>query len=180
MKLLVISDIDDLHWRGGTGQADLILSCGDVADQLILEAAEAYHCPTVFAVRGNHDYNHQQEFPEPIVDLHMATRQFNGLTFGGFNGAWQYKPRGHYLYSQSEVCELMSPFPPVDILISHNSPRGVHDRDDGLHTGFDGLVNYLIEHKPQYLLHGHQHINRETQCDGTRVICVYGWREMEI
>lgn len=42
MKLLVLADIDDLHWHHGTGQADLIISCGDVYDQVILEAANAY------------------------------------------------------------------------------------------------------------------------------------------
>ncbi|MEI6564624.1 MAG: metallophosphoesterase [bacterium] len=180
MKLLLISDIDELHWRHGAGEADLILSLGDTADQVILEASKAWNCPHVFAVRGNHDHNSDTAFPEPVIDLHMTTLKFSGMTFGGLNGAWQYKPRGHFLYEQSEVCKFMSAFPPVDILISHNSPRGVHDREDGLHTGFDGLMNYIFEHKPLFLFHGHQHINRETMCDATRVICVYGWRVMEI
>lgn len=73
MKLLLIADMDDLHWRHGAGQADLILSLGDNADQLILEAAQAYHCPHIFAVRGNHDYNADSPFPAPIIDLHMNT-----------------------------------------------------------------------------------------------------------
>ena len=180
MKFLLLSDIDELHWRNGTGQADLILSLGDVADQVILEASKAYNCSNVFAVRGNHDHNDNTPLPEPIIDLHMTTKEFKGMTFGGLNGAWQYKPRGHFLYHQSEVCKFMSAFPYVDILISHNSPRGVHDREDGLHTGFDGLTNYILEHKPKYLFHGHQHMNRETTCDATKVICVYGWKVMEI
>ena len=182
MKLLLISDIDELHWRNGSGQADLILSLGDVADQVILEASKAYNCPHVFAVRGNHDHDEGQPFPKPIIDLHMSTQKFNGMTFGGLNGA--LKPHGHpaiipFLYEQTEVCRYMSAFPPVDILISHNSPRGVHERNDDSYAGFDGLMNYLFEHKPKYLFHGHQHINRETTCDATRVICVYGWRVME-
>lgn len=183
MKLLVISDIDDLHWRGGTGQADLILSCGDVADQLILEAAIAYNCTNIFAVRGNHDPDENRPFPPPIVDLHMSAKEFNGLKFGGLNGALH--PTGHpfkipFLYHQSEVNHYMSAFPPVDVFISHNSPRGIHERDDYHYAGFDGLENYLIEHKPKYLFHGHQHINKETQYGETKVLCVYGWREMEI
>jgi len=182
MKLLLISDIDELHWRNGSGQADLILSLGDVADQVILEASKAYNCPHVFAVRGNHDHDEGQPFPKPIIDLHMSTQKFNGMTFGGLNGA--LKPHSHpaiipFLYEQTEVCRYMSAFPPVDILISHNSPRGVHERNDDSYAGFDGLMNYLFEHKPKYLFHGHQHINRETTCDATRVICVYGWRVME-
>ena len=42
MKILVLADIDDFHWKAGTGQADLVVSCGDVADQVIFEAAEAH------------------------------------------------------------------------------------------------------------------------------------------
>jgi Icc-related predicted phosphoesterase len=185
MKLLLIADIDDLHWKHGAGDADLILSLGDNADQLILEAAKAYHCPHVFAVRGNHDHNADAPFPAPISDLHMTVQKFNGMTFGGLNGA--LKPYGHYrqakhpfLHEQSEVCRYMSAFPAADVFISHNSPRGVHERNEDAYAGFDGLINYIFEHKPKYLFHGHQHINRETACDATKVICVYGWKVMEI
>ncbi len=31
MKLLVLADIDDLHWRGGGGRADALLALGDMA-----------------------------------------------------------------------------------------------------------------------------------------------------
>ena len=186
MKLLLISDIDELHWRNGSGLADLILSCGDNADQLILEASKAYNCPNVFAVRGNHDHDEGKPFPKPIIDLHMTTQKFNGMTFGGLNGALsvnrhrRYGSKHPFLHEQSEVCRYMSAFPPVDILISHNSPKGIHERDDDHYAGFDGLENYILEHKPKYLFHGHQHINRETKYDETKVICVYGWKVMEV
>ncbi len=68
MRILVIADVDDFHWRHGTGRADVLLSCGDVSDQVILEAAEAYGCETILAVKGNHDNN--EPFPKPIIDLH--------------------------------------------------------------------------------------------------------------
>ena len=42
----------------------MLLSCGDVSDRVILEAAEANACKIVFAVKGNHDAN------APILDLH--------------------------------------------------------------------------------------------------------------
>jgi len=34
MKLLIIADIDDLHWKHDEGRADILLSCGDVADRM--------------------------------------------------------------------------------------------------------------------------------------------------
>ena len=67
MRLLILADIDDLHWRAETGNADLVVACGDTADSLILEAAAAFGCATIFAVKGNHDS--AAPFPKPIIDL---------------------------------------------------------------------------------------------------------------
>jgi hypothetical protein len=40
MRLLILADIDDLHWHCGEGNADILLACGDITDQVILEAAQ--------------------------------------------------------------------------------------------------------------------------------------------
>lgn len=178
MKILVVSDIDDYHWKHGAGQADLILSCGDVSDQVILEAAEAYMCKKIFAVKGNHDTN--ALFPSPIVDLHLQVKTYGGLKFGGLNGSWKYKPTGYFLYDDWEVQEFLSSFPPVNIFISHNSPRGIHDTEDGVHYGFEGLLTYIQIAKPIFLIHGHQHVNTETKLEETRIIAVYGKKMIEI
>lgn len=73
MTLRLIADIDDFNWSHGSGQADVLVACGDVCDQ-------------------------------------------------------------------AEVSDMLAGFPPVDVFIAHNSPRGVHDRDDEIHTGFDALT----------------------------------------
>ena len=83
MHLLVLADIDDFRWRGGRGRADLLVSLGDIADAVILEAADSWHCPAVFAVKGNHDSG--APFPVPVVDLHLRTMELGGLRFGGLN-----------------------------------------------------------------------------------------------
>ena len=174
MRILAIADIDDLRWRGGSGHADLLISCGDVSDPVILEAAEAYRCSRIFAVKGNHDS--PSPFPSPIADLHLRRESFGGLTFGGFNGSWKYKSRGHFLHEQAEAMDLLKDFPPVDIFVSHNSPRGIHDKEDGIHAGFDALTAYIPLAKPRLLIHGHQHRDVETPCAGTKVLGVYGHR----
>ena len=165
MKLLVLADIDAFHWRHGTGQADVILSCGDVVDQVILEAAQAYGCSTVLAVKGNHDS--PAPFTAPLQDLNMRVVECGGLRFGGFHGSWQYKPRGHFLYDQSAATAMLAQLPAADILISHNSPSGIHDRDDGVHLGFDGLNAYIAKARPRLGIHGHQHVSIETQVGDT-------------
>ena len=178
MRLLVLADVDDIHWRGGTGQADILVSCGDVCDQLIIQAAEAYGCRRIFAVKGNHDLI--SPFPEPIADLHLRMEVWDGVRFGGFNGSWKYKPKGPFLYEQDEATELIASSPGVDFFVSHNSPRGIHDQDDEIHTGFEALVEYIRRHKPKVLIHGHQHLDSETELAGTRVIGVYGHRVLEV
>ena len=178
MRLLVIADIDDLRWKGGSGQADLLIACGDVSDPVILEVAEAYHCNRIFAVKGNHDF--PGPFPSPIVNLHLSASEHLGISFGGFNGSWKYKPRGHFLYEQDEATDLLKAFPHVDVFVSHNSPRGIHDKEDEIHTGFDAFSEYIRMQKPKVLIHGHQHVNIETEVYGTRVIGVYGHRVIEI
>ena len=178
MKILAIADIDDFHWNHGPGQADVLLSCGDVSDQVILEAANAYNCQVIFAVKGNHDT--PERFAKSIVDLHLQTSEYAGFRFGGLNGSWKYKPRGHYLYEQGEVENFLLAFPAVDVFLSHNSPRGIHDKEDGVHYGFDGLNAYLAKAKPKLLIHGHQHVERETVVDETRVLCVYGYKIIEV
>jgi Icc-related predicted phosphoesterase len=170
MRILVLADFDDLHWQHGRGQTDLILALGDISDCLILEAAEAFGVPPIFAVKGNHDS--ATAFPEGITDLHLRTVEFGGYKFGGLNGSWKYKPRGHFLYEQDEVMSLLTQLPAVDVLISHNSPRGIHDKPDDVHTGFDAFNWYIEQHKPKLVFHGHQHVNRETAIGTTKVIGV--------
>jgi Icc-related predicted phosphoesterase len=178
VKLLVLADIDDLHWRGPGGRADALVALGDMADAVILEAAAAWSCPHVLAVKGNHDGD--APFPAPVADLHLRTHELGGLRFGGLNGCLQYKPRGSFLYYQEEVEAFLEDFPAVDVFASHNSPRGVHDREDEVHTGFTALNAYIERAQPHLLLHGHQHVDRETQVGQTRVIGIYGWRVIEI
>ena len=80
------------------------------------------------------------------MDLHLRVVTLaNGLRIGGFNGSWKYKPRGHFLYDQDEAAVLLQQLPAVDILVTHNSPADVHERDADVHQGFlDGLLVLLV------------------------------------
>ena len=178
MRILSIADIHDFHWQHGVGQADILLSCGDVSDQVILEAADAYGCDSIFAVKGNHDSD--APFGESIIDVHLQSPEHGGLRLGGLNGSWKYKPHGHFLYEQWEVEGFLSAFPPVDIFLSHNSPGGIHDKEDKVHCGFDGLNTYIGRARPKVLIHGHQHFDGETISARTRVIGVYGYKMIDI
>jgi predicted phosphodiesterase len=179
MRILILADNDAFTWTGPSQPVDLVVSCGDVYDPLILTAAKACSAAQILAVKGNHDL--PSVFPVPITDLHLQVVTLpNGMRVGGFNGSWKYKPRGNYLYSQDEAAALIGQLPPVDILISHNSPAGVHERDTDVHQGFVALTDYIGRHSPRLLIHGHQHVSRETVVGGTRIVGVYGSMVVEV
>ena len=178
MKLLVLADDDSVRHNIQTERADVLVSCGDIYESIILQVAQSIQCPRILAVKGNHDSG--ELFPPPIVDLHLITHTVGGVRFGGFNGSWRYKSRGHFLYEQEEVEHLMASFPPVDVFVAHNSPRHVHDRDDDVHFGFEAFVGYIERARPRWFIHGHQHVDQETVIGQTRVIGVYGQRWLTI
>ncbi len=175
---IILADYEDIEWDGGTGQADVLISCGDVPDAVILEAAEAHGCRRILAVKGNHDL--PTPFPPPIEDIHLNVVEIDGVRFGGLQGAWRYKPRGHFLYSQEEASRFLAAFPHVDVLVCHNSPAGVHDRNDGVHYGFKGITTYIEMEKPMLVVHGHQHVNAETVIGQTTVVGVHGHRLLHV
>ena len=172
IRLLIIADDDSLLGQTPNGQADVLISCGDLMDQTIERVARACQCRAVVAVRGNHDA--AGAFANGVTDLHLRVYEFGGIRFGGFGGSWRYKPRGHHLWDQHEVTALLRQMPAVDVFVAHNSPRGVHERDFDVHQGFDGFADYIVNSRPRYFIHGHQHVNRVTQCQDTAVVGVYG------
>jgi Icc-related predicted phosphoesterase len=178
MKMLVIADDDGFVKSLTDERADVVVSCGDLLDQTIIRVASVSQCQRVFAVKGNHDGSGL--FPPPIFDLHLRTEVFGGIRFGGFHGSWRYKPRGHFLYEQSEVEHLLASFAPVDVFVAHNSPRHIHDRDDEVHVGFDAFTSYIPRIQPQLFIHGHQHENQETYLGRTRIVGVFGLRRLDL
>src|SRR4030095_1658821 len=148
MTLLVIADDEGLLNKLPDVKADVLISCGDLPDQIILRAAQRCRCSHILAVKGNHDSS--AAFEAPIFDLHLCTRAIHDITFGGFCGAWKYKPKGNYLFEQQEVESTLSAFPRVDVFVAHNSPRMIHDRDDEVHTGFGAFNSYIARTHPRW------------------------------
>lgn len=172
IRTVVIADDDDLVGRLEVDSVDLLISLGDLADSTIEKAYLKYRPAVVYAVRGNHDTPHP--FPGFVINLHNRVEEFQGVPFGGLEGSWKYKAKGHYLYEQEEVSGLLRAFSPVDVLISHNSPRGYHERDRDIHQGFDGLLEYIERFQPRYVLHGHQHLSKVSRIGKTDLIGVFG------
>jgi Icc-related predicted phosphoesterase len=167
MRIEVLADLHGPYWHPQDG-IDAVISLGDVPNEVLEKARDCYRCP-IFAVKGNHD---SPGFPEGISDLHAKVSSLGSLAVGGFQGSWRYKPVGYFLYEQDEV--NLSDFPKVDLFIAHNSPRGVHDREDAVHYGFDAFNDYITRVQPVLFLHGHQHANKLTMLGKTECRGVYG------
>ncbi|MDB6080642.1 MAG: hypothetical protein JWO82_4389 [Akkermansiaceae bacterium] len=172
MIAALIADDDSLVGHLDPGPVEVLISLGDLWDSTIAKAAVRYRPSRIFAVRGNHDS--AAPFGVDVTPLHLKWESHGGLTFGGFGGSWRYKPRGHHLFDQEEAVTLLRSFPRVDVFIAHNSPRGIHERDEEVHQGFDALLDYVQRQQPAYLLHGHQHLNGVSWIGATQVIGVYG------
>ncbi len=178
MTILVIADDDMVMNSVPAGRFDVVVSCGDLPDELILRVARRVGCTRILAVKGNHDDSGR--FDPRITDLHLNTVTIDVVTFGGFCGCWKYKSKGNFLFEQSDVHSALEKFPYVDVFVAHNSPSGVHDKDDDVHQGFDAFTTYIIDHQPKFFLHGHQHKNARTMINQTKVIGVYGHRSLVI
>ena len=178
MNLLIIADDESLRSQMPECNADVLVSCGDLPDGLILHVAKRCGCKEILGVKGNHDSS--APFLSPIRDLHLTVFPFRGVKFGGFCGSWKYKPRGNYLFENSEVERALIGFVTVDIFVTHNSPRLVHDREDDVHMGFAAFNQYIERAKPKLMLHGHQHQNVESLIGNTRVIGTFGHRMLVV
>ena len=66
----------------------------------------------------------------------------------------------------------------LDIFLTHASPRGIHDKEDPCHVGFECFNWFIKKFSPVYLVHGHIHLydirtRRITESGATTVVNAY-------
>ncbi len=160
----------------------LVITLGDLERHDLLGLTEVTDIPKI-GVYGNHcSGNYMTELG--IMNMHMATWEFDGLLFGGFQGCVRYKENPDaIMYTQAESENLFAQFPPVDIFLCHCPPRGINDEEEVAHQGFDGLRAYIDRTPPKVLLHGHTYPTEDTvvrQHGPTRIEYVHKWRIVEL
>lgn len=180
MKGLVLSDLQGIYHRDWTTfleidqtRFDFVLLLGDI-DQMYLEViAKKFAGKRKFGVLGNHDYPGDLEY-YGIENSHGKLIQVEELSFAGIEGSVKYKKEFAPMFTQEEAMGLCKHLPKANILVSHNSPKGIHDKPDLAHEGFYGLLEYIHAYQPKYALHGHQHGLKRTQIGNTQVVCIFG------
>jgi Icc-related predicted phosphoesterase len=87
-------------------------------------------------------------------------------------------------YTQKEASKLARRLPAADVLICHCPPLGINDDpEDPSHIGFEGLRDWVDEHRPRHLLHGHVHpLHGQvmTRHGDTRVHWISGSRVLDL
>ena len=190
IKILAISDqrLAEMerqdYLRQNFGGVDMIISCGDMEPSYLEFISSALNRP-LFFVRGNHDDHYQPGQPGG-EDLHLQFKHYQGLTLAGLEGSIYYNGR-NVQYSETEMAALALRMLPrfmihrqnhgygVDYLVTHSPPKGIHDRADRPHQGFNAFLWLMRLGKPRYLIHGHIDIwdrreVTETQYMDTKVI----------
>ncbi len=129
-------------------------------------------------------------------NLDEKSVNLKGMIISGLEGSFLYN-KGEHQYSESQMRRKIRRITPslllnkitqgryLDILVTHAAPRGIHDKDDLPHRGFQAYIDFIKRFRPKYLLHGHVHIydnstERITEYLGTTVINCYDYRIIEL
>jgi len=183
------------------GEADLVLSCGDVPYYYVEYLVSALDVP-VFYVRGNHaklvEYGNagQRTAPGGAVDLHRRVVVQDGLLLAGVEGSVRYS-RGPFQYTQEQMWRHVWHLVPrllvnrmlhgrfLDVFVTHAPAWGIHDMPDWPHQGIRAFRWLLETFKPAYHFHGHIHLYGPTarfrsKFGKTTVINTYGHRFLQL
>ncbi|MDR2135770.1 MAG: metallophosphoesterase [Treponema sp.] len=188
MKILCISDqIDPLVYtnsiRERFGDVDIVLSAGDLPMDYLDFVVSSLNKP-LFFVFGNHNLNvlayytggacvnyAEEHSYQGSGAIHVGSKiaRHEGLIIAGLGGSRRYN-RGENQFTESQMMRQILKLIPallfnrvfrgryVDILLTHASPRGIHDREDRCHMGFKAFLWFMRTFKPKYLVHGHIHL----------------------
>ena len=189
MRILSVSDYVDnkLLERKDflPSSPDLILACGDLPPEYLTNLRSFYEVPLLY-IEGNHDIRHATSPPVGCTNIHSRIVLEQGLQIMGLSGSRWYNG-GVHQYHEKEMRKIIRRMwfqllqHKVDIVITHSSPRFLHDMEDPCHKGFKCFRNLIEGRKPAWLIHGHIHkifkdpAERISIFCETRVVNSYGF-----
>ncbi|MDR2247873.1 MAG: metallophosphoesterase [Treponema sp.] len=184
---------------------DLVLSAGDLPMDYLEFIVSSLNKPLLF-VFGNHnleEYRYYDTSKDRIiwndviysrygsgaVHVGFKVHREGGLIVTGLGGSKRYN-RGENQYTDFQMRWAIVKLIPwllinrifrgryLDILLTHASPLGIHDKSDPCHQGFKAFRWFMEVFKPKYLIHGHIHLYnlsdvRATKYRDTLVVNAY-------
>lgn len=206
MKILTVSDVVERKLYSSKAVerfqgVDLILSCGDLPLYYLEFLVSSFNVP-LYYVYGNHHASpmltvsgDEVKTPGGCINIDNSFVQFRGLSLLGFEGCMRYND-GQKQYTEFQMSRKifwMKPrlwlhkftHHPIDIVITHAPPFGIHDKPDLCHRGFKSFLRLIDVFHPRYFIHGHTHRYTlqdewKTQHGSTTVINTCGYRVLEI
>jgi Icc-related predicted phosphoesterase len=188
MRILCVSDqVDPLVYsprmRERFRDVDLVLSAGDLPPEYLGFITSMLNKDLVY-VMGNHDLGELEArgvsrwidaAPDAVdastgaTDAGFKIKRMEGLIILGLPGSMLYNkgPNQYSEFSMSLRLALLAPRlllnkllrgRAVDLVLTHASPQGIHDRDDQCHRGFKCFLWLMRVFKPRWLVHGHIHL----------------------
>jgi Icc-related predicted phosphoesterase len=206
--LCVSDQIDPLIYTNSIRQrfadVDLVLSAGDLPMDYLEFIVSSLNKPVLF-VFGNHNLKEyakykgiQNQYSEldaitpswsGAVHIGSKVKYEEGLIIAGLGGCMRYNRDINQFTDFQMKLEILKLLPAlifnrifrgrfVDILLTHASPKGIHDKQDLCHWGFESFLWFMRVFKPRYLIHGHIHLYdlsevRTTKYNDTLVINAY-------
>jgi len=185
---------------------DIILSAGDLPMDYLDFIVSTLNKP-MFFVFGNHHtkeytwYKTGSSSPFETGDeneIHSSGATYadekvrfeEGIIVAGLGGCMRYN-RGENQFTDFQMkMKILKLLPGLfynrifrgrflDVLLTHASPLGIHDKQDKCHWGFKCFLWFMRAFKPKYLVHGHIHLYdlsevRTTKYTDTTVVNAYG------
>jgi uncharacterized protein len=169
MKILAVGDTESSYiWdyfdKERFSDIDLIVSTGDLHRNYLSFLVTMLNVPLVY-VPGNHDQSYLEKPPEGCIDIDGKLLTIKNIRLLGFGGSPRYK-QGPFQYTNKEMKRRVRRLwfklwrsGGFDILVTHSPAYGLGDGKDHIHRGFPVFNRLLDRYKPQYFLHGHQHLS---------------------
>jgi Icc-related predicted phosphoesterase len=189
------------------GDVDIVLSAGDLPMEYLDFIVSTLNKPLYF-IFGNHHtedyfyYKKDSEFSlymgleetgqfkgSGAIYIHSKVAREGGLLIAGIGGSMRYNRAENQFTEFGMRLEIIKLIPSLvinkifrgrylDILLTHASPRGIHDKSDKCHLGFKAFLWFMRVFKPRFLVHGHIHLYdlsevRTTKYHETLVINAY-------
>lgn len=135
------------------------------------------------------EYHKQKTFGATYVGFKVRRHRRRDIIVAGLGGCKKYN-NGLNQYSEFHMkLKILKLIPKLiynrirwgrylDIFLTHAAPKGIHDKDDACHEGFECFKWFMRVFKPRYMLHGHIHLydnnaRRKSVYHSTTIINVY-------
>lgn len=167
MKILLISDEEskylyDYFKKENFEDIDLILSAGDLKSSYLSFLVTMINVPLLY-IHGNHDYRYETKPPLGCICIEDDVYEYKGVKIAGIGGCMEYRG-GPHQYTEKAMAKKVKKMKRkmkqgFDILLTHSPAYELGDGTDRAHTGFKVFIDILDKYEPEYMIHGHQHLN---------------------